>query len=138
MRAINRGNYQLLIGDNSIELFEYFKTEELHGLSRGVAEVYPDTPDNAYIYGMANYHPKDINLTKELKPYVFFNKKRLNGTYKDVTGMMHEYLHLGRLLFNEITDVNEEQVVQFIENEINWIVENGVIGIFEQPSTKYM
>lgn len=133
MRAINRGNYQLLIGENSMELFDYFGVEELHGLTRQVAEIYPDTPESAYIWGMSNIAPKANKL-----PYVFFNKKRLKGNYTDVTGFLHEYLHLARLLYKDINDTNEEEVVSWIETQINWMIENGVVGIFEQSSTRYM
>jgi len=134
MRAIRRNGYQLLIGENSTELFNYFGVNELHGLSKSKSEQYTDTPESAYIRGMSNLSPKNPNGL----PYVFFNKKRLNGTYRDVTNLMHEYLHLSRILFKDINDDNEEEIVQFIEDEVNWIIDNGVIGIFEQPSTKYM
>ena len=133
MRAIKRNGYQLLIGENSLELFDYFKTEQLHGLSRIEAEKYTDTPEDAYIYGMVNFATKPDRL-----PYLFLNKRRMGGTYKDIIGMNHEYLHLARLLFNGITDENEEEAVTFIEEEISFIVDNGIIGVFQQPSTTYM
>ena len=132
MRAIRRNGYQLLIGENSTELFNYFGVNELHGLSKSKSEQYTDTPESAYIYGMVNVSPKANRL-----PYLFLNKRRMGGTYKDILGMNHEYLHLARLLFNGITDENEEEAVTFIEEEISFIVENGIIGIFQQPSTTY-
>lgn len=138
IQKIDRGSYQLLIGDKSIDLFNYFKVDELHGLTREVCELYPDSDGSAYIYGMCNYNPLDKNRTFAYKPYLFLNKIRFNGTYKDLTGMMHEYMHLGRLLAKEITDNNEESVVSWIEKEMNWVIDNGVIGIFEQASTHYM
>ena len=138
MQKYDRGSYQLLIGDNSVELFDYFRVDELHGLTREAAEVFPDSDDSAYIYGMANYHPLDKNLSMLYKPYLFLNKMRLNGTYRDVTSLLHEYMHLGRLLAKEITDNNEESVVTWIEKEINWVIDNGVVGIFQQPSTHRM
>jgi hypothetical protein len=139
IQKYDRGSYQLLIGDKSIDLFDYFRVDELHGLTREAAEVFPDSDDSAYIYGMCNYHPLDKNLSMLYKPYLFLNKMRLNGTYKDVTGMMHEYLHLAKILAkSDITDSQEESMVSWIEKEINWVIENGVVGIMEQPSTHYM
>ena len=84
---------------------------------------------------MANYHPMDKNLTMVYPPYLFVNRKRLKGTYNDVTGLLHEYLHLSRLLVGEITDYNEENVVSWIETEMNWIIESGVVGILQQPAS---
>lgn len=138
IQKYDRGSYQLLIGDKSIDLFDYFRVNELHGLTREAAEVFPDSDGSAYIYGMANYHPLDKNLTLTYKPYLFLNKMRLNGTYKDVTGMLHEYLHIAKLLAKQITDSNEETVVSWIEKEMNWVIDNGVVGIMEQSSTHYM
>ena len=138
MEIINRKSYTLLIGNSSVELFDYFNTNELHGLTREVAEIYPDTDDNAYIYGMVNYHPLDKNQTFLFKPYLFLNRKRLNGTYADIIGLNHEYLHMARLLSGGINDNNEEEIVSWIEKEIAWIVDNGVVGILQQPSSHLM
>lgn len=138
IQKYDRGSYQLLIGENSLDLFNYFKVDKLHGLTREACAIYPDSDGSAYIYGMANYHPLDKNRTFVYKPFLFLNKKRLNGTYKDVTGMLHEYLHLAKLLAKQITDSNEESVVSWIEKEMNWVIDNGVVGIFEQSSTHYM
>jgi hypothetical protein len=137
-KVIQRGSYTLLIGNNSIDLFDYFMVDELHGLNRTEANAFTDTKDSAYIAGMANYHPLDKNLTMLFKPFLFLNKKRLNGTYTDVTLLLHEYMHLGRILGNGIDDSNEEGIVTWIEKEINFLINEGIVGIFQQPATRMM
>jgi hypothetical protein len=138
MEKINRKSYTLLVGNSSVELFDYFMTDELHGLTREVAELYPDENDSAYIAGMANYHPMDKNLSLLFKPYVFINRRRLNGTYEDILTLNHELLHMARLLAGGINDNNEEAIVTWIEKEIKYIVDNGIIGILQQPSSYLM
>jgi hypothetical protein len=139
MQIINRNSYTLLIGDNSLELFDFFRSSEIHGLKKADAEAFTDTPESCFIAGMANYHPLDKNLTMLYKPFIFINKRRLNGTYKDVLMLMHEYLHMAKILVGGgITDAQEEGVTTWIEKEINWIIESGTVGIFEQGSTHYV
>jgi hypothetical protein len=138
MDIYNRQSYKLLIGKDSVEIFDYFRVKELHGLTRSEAVAYNETAADAYIFGLANYHPLDKNLSLVFKPFIFINKARLNGTYEDVLGLMHEYLHMAQILSKGINDSNEEGVVTWIENEIKWIIDSGIVGIFEQSSTHYM
>ena len=138
MEKINRKSYVLLIGNSSVELFDYFMTDELHGLNRIEAEAYVESKDDSYIAGMANYHPMDKNLSLLFKPYVFINRKRLKGTYEDIATLNHELLHMARLLAGGINDNNEEAIVTWIEREIKYIVDNGIVGILQQPSSHLM
>jgi hypothetical protein len=112
--------------------------EELHGLNRIEAEAYVESKDDVYIAGMVNYHALDKNQTLLFKPYMFINRKRLNGTYEDIATLNHELLHMARLLAGGINDNNEEALVTWIEKEIKYIVDNGIIGILQQPSSYLM
>jgi hypothetical protein len=45
---------------------------------------------------------------------------------------------MARLLAGGINDNNEEQIVTGIEKEIKYIVDNGIVGILQQPSSHLM
>lgn len=126
MVIVNRPGYVLLLGDDSVSLFDYFGVEELHGLEKSVALKYNDTEDDAYIAGMSNYHPYDKSLSKSPKPYVFINKKRLKNDYRDVTLLMHELTHQGILQHNYDMEL-EELFISWAENEVNYIMKYNLL-----------
>lgn len=109
--------FQLLIGEKSVDLFNYFKVNKLHGLSKKAAEEYPETKDDAYIWGMANYSPYEDDL-----PYLFLNKTRFKNDYTDVTAIMHETMHLSLLLNDWDIENKEEKIVSQAETMANDIV----------------
>jgi hypothetical protein len=125
-KVIKFDKFLLLLGNHSLDLFDYFKVDKLHGLTRKDAMNYNETPEDAYIYGMANYSPSDKF------PYVFINLMRLNGTYKDITGIMHETIHISLLLHNWDIKNKEEQIVTDAENYANDIV----LEVIEYKKTK--
>jgi hypothetical protein len=45
---------------------------------------------------------------------------------------------MARLLAGGINDNNEEAIVTWIEREITFIIDNGIIGILQQPSSYLM
>jgi len=112
-------NYVFLISDKSVHLFDYYKVDDLHGLKRKDCLEYSETKDDAYIAGMSNLAPDGT------KPYVFINKSRLKGDYRDATLIMHEMMHLS-LLRNtwNIDDDEEEEIITWAETETNWLMEN--------------
>jgi hypothetical protein len=111
-------DYLLILGEKSVDLFNHFKVNELHGLSKKDALSYPETNKDAYIFGMVNY-----SSTKDKFPYIFINLNRLNGTYKDYTGIMHECVHLSLLLNDWQINSKEEKIVSDAENYANTTIE---------------
>jgi hypothetical protein len=114
--------FLLILGKKSVDLFNYFKVDELHGLSKEDAEKYPETKNDAYIMGMCNYIPKKSGEYKSGDAlYLFINMNRLNDTYKDYTAIMHECFHLSLSLNN--WNVNkEERIVSDAEMYANEII----------------
>ena len=110
-------NYNLVIGNSSIDLFNHYKVDTLHGLNRKSCNEYKDTKEDAYIAGMANEAPDGT------KPYVFINNLRLCGNQKDVTLVMHEMMHMSLLLNNWDITNKEEEIITWAENETNKVIE---------------
>jgi len=111
-------NFTMILGQVSTDLFDYFGVDEMHGVSRAAAEAYPETPEDAYIMGMTNYSP---NFS--MKPFIFFNTSRFNGSFKDYTAIMHEAVHLTLLLNNWEIALKEEQIVTQAEQVANNLIE---------------
>ena len=109
--------FQLLMGEHSKDIFHYFNVEEMHGLSLKEAEAYPETKHGAYIWGWCNYSPIDGDM-----PFLFLNKTRWQKDYTDVTGIMHETMHLALLLHNWDIENKEEEIISDAENIANEIV----------------
>jgi hypothetical protein len=117
-------DFLLILGDKSVDLFNYFKVDELHGLNKKDALKHPETTESAYIYGLSNYIPKKSgNYKHGDSAFVFLNLNRMNGSYKDYTGIMHETIHISLLLHNWDVDNEEEQIVTDAENYANEIIE---------------
>ena len=111
-------NFTLILGQVSTDLFDYFEVDEMHGFSRAAAEAYPETKEDAYIMGLTNYAP-----TFNMKPFIFFNVSRFDGSFKDYTAIMHEAMHLTLLLNNWDIALKEEQIVAQAEIVANNIIE---------------
>ena len=109
--------FQLIVGEKSVDLFYWFGVDDLHRLTKKEAEEYPETKDDAYIWGLANYSPSKDDL-----PFIFLNKSRLKGDYTDVTGIMHETMHLSLLLEDWDIENKEEEIVSQAETMANDIV----------------
>ena len=107
--------YDLLIGESSIDIFDHYKTDYIHGLYKDECESYVDTKEDAYIAGLANTSPNGT------KPFVFINSIRLVGDYRDITLIMHEMIHLSLLLHDWNMDL-EEEMITWAEKETNKII----------------
>jgi hypothetical protein len=130
MKKIDMGKYILLVGNDSTEIFDYYKVPEMHGLNRADAqaeEVDLSKGNGVYIYGLTNYDPADKKLTAKdpYKPFLFLNLgtfKKYNVTEK-ATAIMHETMHMSILLNNWDIKDKEEEVITFAEDEANKIIE---------------
>ena len=111
MQVFDFDSYLLLVGKQSIDLFNYFKLPELHGLNIYDCINHDETPQNVYIAGMCNLIPCSD------KPYLFINLYRLEGNYKDVTLVMHECMHLALILFDYDIEYFEEEIISLAEQE---------------------
>ena len=117
-------DFLFILGEKSVDLFNYFNVEELHGLNKKDALKYKENNKDAYIYGLANYIPKKSGTYKYGDPaFVFINFTRLDGTYKDHIGIMHETIHLSLLLNNWDVDNKEEEIVTNAEIYAGEIIE---------------
>jgi hypothetical protein len=132
MKVITRPDYLLLLGNDSMELFEYYDVDELHGLNVVDCALYPETKDNAYIAGMSNYSPFDRGFNKIPKPYVFINTKRLQNNFEDITLLMHELMHQALLQYNWDMDY-EEEMISWAEAEANYLLGKSIIPSYQQP-----
>ena len=129
MKKIDMGKYILLVGNDSTEIFDYYKVPEMHGLNRADAqaeEVDKTVGNGVYIYGLTNYDPADKKLTAKdpYKPFLFLNMgtfKKYNVTEK-ATAVMHETMHMSILLNNWNIKDKEEEVITFAEDEANKII----------------
>jgi hypothetical protein len=144
MKKIDMGKYIVLFGDNATEIFDYYKVDEMHGLSRKDAqaeEVDKTVGNGVYIYGLTNYDPADKKLTAKepYKPFIFINLgtfKRYSLTEK-ATAIMHETMHMAILLNNwKIVD-KEEEVISFAEEQANKIIEKLGLDRKEQPKKSF-
>ena len=116
-------DFLFILGEKSVDLFNYFKVDELHGLTKKDALKHKENSQQAYIYGLSNYIPKKSGDYKFGDPgFVFINSTRLDGTYKDHTGIMHETIHIS--LLNNDWDINnkEEEIVSNAEIYANDII----------------
>ena len=115
--VINNISYDLLVGEKSIDIFNHFSVDELHGLRRDDCNKYTDTKEDAYIAGMANYSPEDK------KPFVFINGIRFQGDHRDVTLIMHELMHLSLIIHKWKIRESEEDIITWAERETNMLIE---------------
>jgi hypothetical protein len=120
MDIIYYAQFVLLIGNNAVDLFDYYGVQEMHGVSKAQC-IERIAEGGTYIDGFANYNPKDTALTKELLPFVFINRQALHGDYRDVTLINHEMAHMSLLLHDWNVETDEEQIVTWAEVYTNLI-----------------
>jgi len=114
-------NFVFLIGESSIDIFDYYGIDEMHGLNRFDCDKKTDTNKCAYICGWSNFHPHDKELKRpsHMKPFVFMNSIRFQGDYTDATSLMHECMHLSMNLHDWDVDQFEEEIVSLAESLTN-------------------
>lgn len=132
MKVINRPQYQLLLGKDSMELFEYFDVDTLHGLNVLECALYPEMKHDVYIAGMSNYSPYDVLHMKKPKPFTFINTMRLNNSFEDITLLMHELMHQAMIQYDWLIDY-EEQMISWAEAEANYLLKHSIIPSYQQP-----
>lgn len=118
MRCYTFDEFEFLISKSACDLFDYFNTENIHGLSKIDCQA-RIKEGGTYIDGLCNYNPNDI--TK--KPFVFINESSLKGNHEDVTLLMHEFYHLSLMLHNWDIQNKEEEIVSFAEKTTNEVFE---------------
>jgi hypothetical protein len=111
--------FDLILGENSIALFDHLQTEQVAGLLKNDAAKKIDSETSAFIAGLTNIHQK--------KWFVFLNMKRIR---KEPSIIVHESVHMAKVLMTlkylpdidiyrdaylTITDENEEEFAEMVE-----------------------
>lgn len=120
MIKIIYSQFILLIGNNAVDLFDYYGVDQMHGVSRTecIAKI---ADGDLYIEGFANYDPRDSTLSTDLPPFIFINKSALRGTFRDVTLVNHEMMHMSLLLHDWDITKKEEEIISWAERWTNYI-----------------
>lgn len=117
MIEIKRESYTLLLGNNPCEIFWHYGVEEMHGLNFKECILHPNTKDSAYIWGWANFVPKnDKNYHFSEPRYVFINLQRCGDNYETYGGVFHELMHHSLHLHQYNMDL-EEEIISWAEEE---------------------
>ena len=105
----------LVIGDDSLSIFDYLGVKAWSGLSVTEGKKYKESKGDAYLAGWTNELPKGHPDYKYSPFFVFLNEDRLEKKY---ISQVHESAHLARAImdYKNITDANEEKYVQLMDN----------------------
>lgn len=120
MEVIFYAQFVLLIGNNAVDLFDYYGVQEMHGVNK-TSCISRIAEGGTYIEGFANYNPYDTAQTTNLLPFVFINKSALKGDYRDITLINHEMTHMSLLLHEWDVDKKEEEIVTWAEEYTNLV-----------------
>lgn len=116
IKVYNFEKYELLIGKNAVDLFNYFGRSSFHGVN--VEDCIKRIEEGGtYIDGFCNINP----INSENKPFVFINQYAIKNNYinhEQVTLLMHELVHLSSILYLCFEE-NEEEMITFAECETN-------------------
>lgn len=105
--------YDLIIGKQSIDIFNYYNVDKLHGLSKLECIEYDETKKDVYIAGLCNWSPHN-----PLRAFVFINTYRFNNTHEDVSLVYHEMMHLSLRIHGWKSEL-EEEIITFAEQQTN-------------------
>lgn len=123
MIEIKRDTYTLLLGENPCEIFTHYGVEEMHGLNYKECMLYDNNSNDAYIWGLANYVPKESNeYAFGDKRFVFINLQRCGNNYATYGGVFHELMHHSLEMHNYNMDL-EEEIISWAENESHEVFE---------------
>jgi hypothetical protein len=119
-------DFELILGENSVALFDFLKTEEVAGLYRADALKKVDSTTSAFIAGLSNIF--------QHRKFIFLNLKRVRP---DHSVLVHETVHMARTLmtikYNPnvdlykdpyiiIDDSNEEEFAETVEKVYQVVV----------------
>ena len=104
-------DYTLILSKNPCDIFTYFDTEKLHGLSYKSCLSHKNTKDNSYIAGLTNIIPD----TKKM--FLFLNTSRLGKGDERMGLIMHETMHLSLKLHRNNVEKKEEEIITWAEKE---------------------
>ena len=122
MIEIKRDDYLLLLGQNPCEVFLHFNVEEMHGLKYKECMIYQNNSNDAYIWGLANYVPKDGDYKFGDARFIFINLQRCGNNYETYGGVFHELIHHSLQMYNYNMDF-EEEIISWAENESHQVFE---------------
>ena len=126
MEVIYYAQFVLLIGNNAVDLFDYYGVQEMHGVSKTLC-IDRIAEGGTYIDGFANYDPRDTLLTTDPLPFVFINRSALHGDYRDITLINHEMMHMSLLIHDwEVVD-HEENIVTWAEDYTNMVYKQNFV-----------
>jgi hypothetical protein len=120
MQIIYYAQFVLLIGNNAVDLFDYYNVQEMHGVSKDKC-ISRIAEGGTYIDGFCNYDPRDSTLSKTPLPFIFINKSALKGDYRDITLINHEMAHMSLLIHDWDVTNKEEEIVTWAEENTNLI-----------------
>jgi hypothetical protein len=111
-KVIEYDEFDLIIGENAISIFDHFGVWIMHGLSKQDA-VKRISEGGTYIDGLCNEHPTDLNA----KPFIFLNLNSCDvPCYKLMALIMHETMHMSDHIYNGCWDSDEENMITWAEN----------------------
>lgn len=123
VKAYHFEKYDLIIGQDATEIFNYYNVTEMHGLSLNGA-ISRIVEGGTYIDGLSNYHPMDKELDMKLKPFIFLNIGAMNNDYTSDeihTLIMHETMHMSVKQHHYQWDTQEEEIITWSEEQANMI-----------------
>lgn len=118
--------FELILGQNSVALFDFLNTEEVAGLYRTDALKKVDSTTSAFIAGLSNIF--------QHRKFIFLNLKRVRP---DHSVLVHETVHMARTLMTIkhnpnvdlykdpyiiIDDSNEEEFAETVEKVYQTVV----------------
>ena len=126
MEVIYYAQFVLLIGNNAVDLFDYYGVQEMHGVSKTLC-IDRIAEGGTYIDGFANYDPRDTLLTTDPLPFVFINRSALHGDYRDITLINHEMMHMSLLIHDWEVVNHEENIVTWAEDYTNMVYKQNFV-----------
>ena len=103
MKVQQYREFLFILGEQSIDIFDYFGVDELHGLTRTDCNKKQDTELTAYIAGLCNYIPNKTHKYNEDSPLFIFINSIINSTVNLFNCDITQYGHFGinnRFIFN--------------------------------------
>lgn len=96
--------FTIILGDSSEDVFKYFDSEEVAGLSLENCKKHKDTFKNSFIAGLVNEHNN--------KPFIFLNMLRVSNPL-----IAHESYHLAKMIDLSNNEEHFASTIEFIFEE---------------------